>query len=57
MTPFLNRIYTAAQVLAKYGEDAATIIAAATRTNPVANAIGANLAIGAGVGRAACGCQ
>ena len=51
------RIYTAEQVLAKYGADPAAITAAATRTMPLANAAGANLAIGAGVGRATCGCQ
>jgi RHS repeat-associated protein len=51
------RIYTAEQMLAKYGADPATITSAATRTNPLANAAGANLAIGAGVGRATCGCQ
>jgi RHS repeat-associated protein len=50
------RIYTAEQVLSKYGADPAAITAAATRTNPLANAVGANLAIGAGVGRATCGC-
>jgi RHS repeat-associated protein len=51
------RIYTAQQVLAKYGADPAAITAAATRTNPMYNAIGANLGAGAGVGAATCGCQ
>lgn len=50
------RTYTAEQVLAKYAADATVITAAATRTNPLVNAAGASLAIGAGVGRATCGC-
>ena len=51
------RIYTAEQVIAKYGADPEAIIAAATRTNRVANAAGANLAVGSVIGRATCGCR
>jgi hypothetical protein len=51
------RMYTAEQMLAKYGPDAAKITAGATRTNRLANAVGADLAIGAGVGRATSSCE
>jgi RHS repeat-associated protein len=49
------RIKNYAELLQKYGSDDA-IRAAAGRTSPAFNSVGANLAIGGAAGRATCGC-
>ena len=53
------RMYSAAEILAKYGDDAATITQKATTTNGLANAVGANAAAGSVTNRATggCGCE
>ena len=49
---------SAADVIAKYGEDPQAIIDAATRTNPAVNAVGVNAAVGGAVNAAtSCSCQ
>jgi hypothetical protein len=47
-----SRMYTWEQIDAKYGGDAAKIVGAATRTNPLANASGATATAGASIGLA-----
>ncbi len=49
------RIKNYAELLRKYGSDDA-VRAAAGRTSPAFNSVGANLTIGSAVGRATCGC-
>jgi hypothetical protein len=46
------RVYTAEQILLKYGPNPAAIIAAATRTNAFINRLGAGAAVGAVVNSA-----
>jgi RHS repeat-associated protein len=50
------RIYSYDQLLEKYGSDAA-VKAAAGRTSPLANAIGADAGLGGAANTASCGCK
>jgi hypothetical protein len=53
------KMYTADQILLKYGADPDAIIDAATRTSPFWNALGADAALGgdANAASSGCGCQ
>jgi RHS repeat-associated protein len=51
------RVYSEAEVIEKYHGVASEIMAGATRTDPVLNAMGAAAATGAALNRSECGCR